>query len=135
MCIQFLNDVIFNAFEIGGNRDWELANELANEIGITEKEVADKFKEWILTNGSADPVGIIYDLALEQTAKELNHYGIDEDLFYKNIQVASNYLATEYDFTDESIEEIQNELNKVDIDIEDLPAVVKWTLDKLNLEV
>ncbi len=104
-----------------GNYDLERALEIAREVGISEKEIAEEIKEVLRFSAIVDPVEIVYRLALEKVALE-NKLNLSS-----KISVYGNFLDTSY--------HVEEPLSKEEIEkLKENPSpATEFLLKELNL--
>ena len=113
-------DEFTNSITDFGSGDIATAVEKFHEVGLNGRELADEVREFSDSTGTPindiDVVAVAFDFILQNARNKIDEvldFDIVNDIedgteFY----VAGNFMATSYDFSEEAVDQLRNELKK-----------------------
>lgn len=127
-----------------GSRDIARANEIIDEAGLNDADVADFIKQYAvdcdMNISDLDIVACVYEYIL-QNVRTFVEEKLGVDFLNENnheIYVAGNYLATSYDFQGDANKNVTalidkiNEAANVETSDDDMPEQVLWFVRQIN---
>lgn len=125
------NDII-SALTNYGYGDIERCNEVLDTAFVSDDELAEYIKDNTLIEdiSSVDLVAYAYDFILEKVREEIQQVtgnDIINDL-KENINVAGNYMATSYDYTDKA----KDETLRLALLVENPSKTLSWFINQIS---
>lgn len=128
------NDII-SALTSFGYLDIERCNNVLDDAGVLDSDYAEYLHEMNdtgdkLLDNDIDLVGWAYDYVLSLVRQEIEQ-ATGKDIFNdleENVNVAGNYCATSYDWTDKA----QKETLELALKVEEPSKALTWFINQIN---
>lgn len=126
-----------------GYLDIKAATRAALEAGKTTEFVYESVEEFCqscdMSINTVDPVYCVYDALLQEVRteiEELTKYDISNDFRGgTEIYTADNFMCTQYDYSQEAIEELKEKLKENEITKDQISEVLNWFLNQLDISL
>ncbi|MGL5113630.1 MAG: hypothetical protein ACRC6O_13440 [Flavobacterium sp.] len=123
-----LQAALTTALEVEEDADWihEQITQFQNDCGGSLEDI--------------DPVYIVYDAILQEARNDISDL-IDYDFLNDfsgsglTIEVAGNFMATSFDYSQEAIAELTQKLLDARITMDELSTKTKWFLEQLEIKI
>jgi hypothetical protein len=129
-----------------GYGDIERALEIVEESKLSQGSLADYLFELVENYKNdygyedytdIDPVAVVYDYILQTARGEIEEktgFDLENDSIARtSIYVAGNYLATNYDRSEDAVEELRELLKEKNYTVEEMSEPTQWFLNEVGV--